>query len=184
MTDRVNEINISEHDSDLYAKRVSLVSSPTLYAMVDIAIGDTVSLKGNVTLDTGSLVGLRAAAAYVGLATVDIGTIKAWDNPNTYIGLVTAVEVPYVPATTVHGIVSAASGIVNQFPANAVKWVTVKAGAGNSTIVYIGGASTVTDAIGYPLAQAAATELKISNTNLLFLKGTDAVNELRFVGGN
>ena len=47
-----NTITLEEHDGGQNAKRVSLVSAATIYAVVsaDIIIGDTVGITGNVTL--------------------------------------------------------------------------------------------------------------------------------------
>ncbi len=102
------QISRDEHDDNLLAKKVTLVSSATVYAVVNTSsggdpktfIGLTTSVIGSAptiyavvnTAVAGvqnSLATLNSGPNYIGLATVDIGTIKAWANPNTYIGLTT-----------------------------------------------------------------------------------------------
>lgn len=87
----LNQITFEEHDGNLNAKKVSLVSGATIYAVVNTSSGGNVTVQqgttpwitsqqGNVTLDVGSLVGIRGnltlsdPKGYIGLVTIDIGT--------------------------------------------------------------------------------------------------------------
>ena len=253
------EIERDEHNEALNAKRVSVASAATVYAVVNTGtagvqnsmatINAGPNYIGLATVDIGTIkawpnpntyiglvtvantvpvtfsgnVTLSDARTYIGLVTADIGTIKAWANPNTYIGLVTVANTvpvtfsgnvtldagsrtaitgnvtltdaktfvglttivegtPFVPGTLVHGMVSAASGALVQFPTNAVKWATVQAAVGNVTTVYVG-SSTATINNGYSMGPGDAVGLAINNTNLLYLVGV-GTTEARFIGAN
>lgn len=77
------EIERDEHDDILLAKKVTIVSSPTVYAIVDITVGDTVSLKGNLTLsDSKGYIGLTTAT--VGNAINLVSNITVYSAPYSY----------------------------------------------------------------------------------------------------
>ena len=117
----LNSINYEEHDGSLNAKKVSMVSGVTIFAVVNTgAAGGQASvvvdgIKGNVTLDRGSLTGivgnltLSDSKTYIGLTT---STLGAGDR---YIGLVTSTNVglqTLAPSPNYIGLVSVGGGII------------------------------------------------------------------------
>ena len=98
----LNSIVYEEHDGELNAKKVSLVSSATIYAVVDIASGETVGINSNVTLNPGPnqigsvTISHPVATTFSGNVTLDpgsrtgiVGNVTLSDA-KTYVGLVTA----------------------------------------------------------------------------------------------
>jgi hypothetical protein len=94
-----------------------------------------VSPRGNVTLsDSTTYIGLTTTTLgvgtrYIGLVTADIGTIKAWNNPNTYIGLVTSTiantinanvslsnSEAHIGSVSIFGEINTSTGMTTLFP--------------------------------------------------------------------
>lgn len=147
------------------------------------------SVSGNITVSVpGGVTVFQGTTPWVGLTTTTIANSLSLtgnltlSDAKTYIGLVTATEAPYTPTALIHGIVSAASGSLVQFPSNAVKYTIIKASFGNPTTAYVGGA-TATISNGFHLDPGDSVSLAVSNTNLVYLVGVGTA-EVRFIGGN
>lgn len=123
-----NQVLLEEHDGILNAKRVSLVSAPTIFAVTNAAnvANQTITpvglvtlapspnfigivtvanpaAAGNVTLDPGSLTGMRGnltlsdSKGFIGLVSLGGGPVNIVGNvtlsdPKGFIGLVTVVQ--------------------------------------------------------------------------------------------
>lgn len=133
----LNQITFEEHDGLLNAKKVSLVSGATIYAVVNTSSGGNVTVQqgtspwitsqqGNVTLDRGSLTGLignltidsiNNPVALKGNLTltdskgfIGLVTTQAAD-PKGYIGLVTVTQAS--AARTITGNLTIDSGNIS-----------------------------------------------------------------------
>lgn len=148
----LNQVAFEEHDGDLFAKKVSLVSAATIYAIVNTASAGTVTVApvglttlapspnfvGLVTNVNGSNVTLNASSAYIGLATVNIAA-----NPNTYIGLVTVGGIGTLTLADPKGFIGL-STVVNGAGDRFIGLVTTVMGSNvtlNASAAYIGLAS-------------------------------------------
>lgn len=101
----LNSITFEEHDGDLNAKKVSLVSSATIYAVVDIAVGDQIAINSNVTLNPSpNYIGLVSVAqpistTFSGNVTLDAGSKTqiagnvTLSDSKTFIGLTTSTAI-------------------------------------------------------------------------------------------
>ena len=76
-----NAVLLEEHDGLLNAKKVSMVSAATLYAVVNTGAAGA----GNTTVEQGTSPWVTSQAGNV---TID-SIAAAWPDPKTYIGLVT-----------------------------------------------------------------------------------------------
>ena len=115
MSKQPAQIQRDEHEESINAKKVSLVSAATIYVMADFVSGEQIAIKGNVTVQAVNFdirdltsasdsvtADLNTGANYVGLATVDIGSIPpvavsslkgnvTISNSKAFIGLATVV---------------------------------------------------------------------------------------------
>jgi len=149
---------------------ISLSGSEYYIGLVTVANTVPVTFSGNVTLDAGS-------------KTQIVGNLTLSD-PKGYIGLVTStMGNTYASNTIFQGIVSGASGVVKQFGANTATWLVAKADNSNATTVFVG-PSLASVNVSFPLDPGEAVGFSISNSNLLFMCGTDTFSSLRFTGGN
>jgi hypothetical protein len=82
-----SQITRDEHDTDLNAKKVSIVAGAVGNATVNIAGGATIFAVVNTSAAGQASVVLDASLSKIGFATVFPAT--AWPDPKTYIGLVT-----------------------------------------------------------------------------------------------
>ncbi len=165
----LNQMTFEEHDGNLNAKRVSLASSATIFAVVNTgAAGIATSVLGAgdrfIGLVTNVPAGnttLNASSAYIGLATVNIGA-----NPNTYIGLVTVGGIGtltladpkgYIGLVTIGGI----GTITLADPKNYIGLTTTTLGVGDRFI----GLTTVVHA-GNVSLNASAAYIGLASVNI------------------
>ena len=112
-------IDYEEHDGAINAKRVSLASAPTIYAIVDITVGDSITLNSNVTINP---------------------------SPN-YIGLTTTIP-NYFGNTAISSVASIASTSTQITPSNTSRFSLILRNISNTT-VFISFISPVTTSSMY-----------------------------------
>lgn len=167
------QVQRDEHDDTINAKKVSLVSSVTVNAVVNtgaaagnttveqgtnpwlssIPSGTTVfqgtanwltSILGNVTIDSGTITEIINPVAIKGNLTID--SQPAWADPNSFIGLATVVP-SYGSNVTVHTQVLSADGAATIFEAPASNRFWLKnlhvASLGASEVEIRSGATTL-----------------------------------------
>lgn len=173
-------LDLEEHQGEINAKRVSLVSAPTTYAITSFSGNVTVampggvtvfqgtspwvsSVQGNVTLsDSKTFIGLTtstlgASPAYIGLATIDIGTNNSvavkgnvtLSDSKGYIGLVTATvgnsvgisgNVTLSDSKNFIGLVTLGGGTAWTDPKTFIGLTTVNIGSSNTVVLGAGAA--------------------------------------------
>lgn len=113
----LNEITFEEHDGSNNAKRVTLISGSTIFAVVNTGAG-----AGNVTLDPGSRTGI------LGNLTIDSGNISLKGNVTLDVGSLVGIRgnLTITDSKAFIGLVSV-SGFANPMP-------VLHAGAGNVTL--------------------------------------------------
>ena len=149
-------LDLEEHEPLLNAKRSSLVSASTIYAVVNTGAG--------------------------GITTVYQGPGGQIANPwdVTLRGNVTLAP----PTSFFHAMTSAASAQIVQFPNQATRWAIIQGDPLNSTRAFIG-ASGVSANVGFPLDPGQMTGSEISNLNQLWLaNATGASVNVRIIGGS
>lgn len=163
------EITKEEHDQNLNAKRVSLVSASTIYAVVNTGSAG----QASVVLDTGD--------SWIGLATVVQGnSIPAGTN---YIGLATVVQGNAIPAGTNYiGLVSAASinGTVELTTSKTLSHVAIAANSSGTATIFV---PTDTFKVTSLLLSANATVGVRIKSGATYLTGNASVNMTLFPGG-
>lgn len=109
--------------------------------------------------------------------TVIQGTVP-WQSLATI-----SVGVEFVSTIPFHGMVSAASGGLTQFPDTAMRWAILEGFHANATTIYVG-ASNATINSGYAIDPGQSVGISINNLNKFYLVGVGSPAEIRYIGGN
>lgn len=91
------------------ANQPALVTSTANIGSVSV-LGGSVGINAGVNGIGFATVKVDTGTKYIGLVTIDVGTIKAWTNPNTFIGLVTVAPHALTASTVNIGSVSVLGG--------------------------------------------------------------------------
>ena len=155
MPEQTATIEKEEHDHAAYAKRVTLISGPTLFAVVNVSDGGGVTTVFQGGSPWNSLVTvLGGAISMSNFVSPNVGNVTLNPSSNS-IGLATVVP-NYFGNTAVSSLASIANTTTQILPANSNRFSLLLRNISNTT-VFIGFVSPVTTSAMYLMQNDALT---------------------------
>lgn len=154
------------------AKQDSIITELQGIASAQLPDGHNVTVDNASLAITAASLPLPSGAATSALQTTGNSSLSTISG---HVARATSIISGVVTVTT--------AGTRVQLPSNACRWVVVTGLHTNTGFVYVG-SSSVASGQGLPLAPTQNQELRLTNTNLLYVDADTSGDRLCFIAGN